>query len=302
MAFDIDGLGSWKDESGALVTKAIFEGVTASKAQAVPGISGKTKTINIMDASVSPADRVCGWSASGDVTYTQVDLVCDHKQVKESMCISDLEDKYLAMYLSDSANGEDFPFLQLTAEAKAARIKEYVDAQLWSATTAGGSAFNGLSHLTESENTPTINVAAGAAAPTLANIVDEVNKVVAALPADSLMKESVTVFMSPANFNLYRQALVADNLFMLTGADFASPYEIVVPGTPYKVTFSKGITGDRIVALDMEYVYFGTGLAEDMDAVSIFYSADNDEYRLKAGFKYSIALAFPELHATNDLA
>ena len=302
MGYIVDSLGNWKDESGAIITKAILEGQTAALSQVVAGVK-HTKTINVASYDVAPSTASCGWtnSTGSDVEYTQVDLVVNSEEVKQELCPKDLEDKYLSQYLrAGIAGDEEVPFAESIAMGVASKVKRYVEEKLWTATTAGGDNFNGFAYTIDSVNTAGVNAVSGASAITTANALEEVDKMIFALPGDS-QEQDVLVYMSVANFAKYKAAYRNANLFITSGEDLNGSI-LTHPGfVNVKVVGTPGISGDRVVAGPAAGFYVGMDGLDDMDAISIFYSRDNDVVRLKTGFKYSSAIVFPELFSSNQL-
>lgn len=302
MSYIVSSLGNWKDESGAIITQAILEGQTTSLSQVVAGIK-HTKTINVSNYDIAPSTSVCGWvnSTGSDVEYTQVDLVVNSEEVKQELCPKDLEDKYLSQYLRAGIEGtEEIPFADSIAEGVASKVKRYVEEKLWSATVAGGDNFNGFSYTIDSVNTAGVNAVSGAAAITVANALEEVDKMIFTLPADS-QEQPVLVYMSVANFAKYKASYRNANLFITSGEELNGSI-LTHPGfVNVQVVGTPGISTDRVVAGPSAGFYVGMDGLDDMDVISIFYSKDNDVVRLKTGFKYSSAIVFETLFSSNQL-
>ena len=88
--------------------------------------------------------------------------------------------------------------------------------------------------------------------------------------------------MSPANFNLLRRALTAQNLYHYVPSD--NNTELMIPGTDFKAikgTFS----GAAMVAGPMKDFVIGVGLEDDFDTLKIFWSQDNDEVRVMSAWR-----------------
>ena len=302
MSYIVSSLGNWKDESGAIITQAILEGQTASLSQVVAGIK-HTKTINVASYDVAPSTAACGWvnSTGSDVEYTQVDLVVNREEVKQELCPKDLEDKYLSQYLrAGIAGDEEIPFADSIASGVAAKVKRYVEEKLWTATTAGGDAFNGFGYTIDSVNTAGVNATTGSVAITNTNGLEEVDKMIFALPADA-QEQEILVFMSVANFAKYKASYRNANLFITQGEEMNGSV-LTHPGfVNVKVVGTPGISTDRVVAGPYAGFYVGMDGLDDMDAIYIFYSQDNDVVRLKTWFKYSSAIVFETLFSSNQL-
>lgn len=304
MGFNVSSLPDFKDQSGEIIAKGLLGALSPSLFNTHVGIKN-VKTINVADMSINPVDKSCGWSASGDTVYSQVDLAVDKKQIQESYCIADIEDKYLQMYLQpgqDDSLQEGADFWASIVGQKAKQIGRFVEGKIYEATVAGGDAFNGMLYLTNSANTPSINTAATAVVPSKATIMGIVDDLISALPGEAQVREDLVVVMSAASFAAYKQAYRdLDGAWNTNEGGFSAGLILTHPGFPnVRVTMTTAAVGERIMLLSSEYVHFGTDLLTDTDNVEVFYSRDNSEFRLKGAFAYGVALSFADYHATND--
>lgn len=299
MSYIVDSLSNWKDESGEIISKALFATPMFELANVIPGVKS-TKTINLADYSINAVDAACGWSSSGSTTYTQANLVVDSKQVKESYCPRDLEDKYLSQYLRRGVAGsEEMPFAEIVAQGKAEQVAKYVSNKLFTATTGAGDAFDGFATLISSATAGVNSVTSVTTGWTTDNALDEVDKFITALPADAQVRDDLVMFMSPSNFNTYKAALRKANLFVLGEGQMNNNRVLTHPHSSLTIVMTEGLGNDQITIGPAEYHIVGTDLLDDLDNVEIFYSRDNDEVRLKVGFKYGAQIVFPELFASN---
>ena len=304
MGFNVNNLPDFKDQSGEIIAKGLLGAISPSLFNTHVGIKN-LKTINVADMSITPVDKACGWSSAGDTTYSQINLSVDKKQIQETYCIADIEDKYLQMYLQpgqDDSLQEGDSFWSQIVEQKAKQIGKFVEGAIYTDTVAGGASFNGLLFLTNSANTPTINVAAAAVVPAKATIMGVVDDLISALPGDAQVREDLVVIMSAGSFAAYKQAYRELNgAWNTVEGNFSAGLVLTHPGFPnVKVTMTTAVVGERIMLLSAEYVHFGTDLLSDIDNTEVFYSRDNSEYRLKGAFAYGIAISFPDYHASND--
>jgi hypothetical protein len=304
MGFNVNSLPDFRDQSGEIIAKGLLGAISPSLFNTHVGIKS-VKTVNVADMSINPVDKACGWSSSGDTEYSQIDLAVDKKQIQEAYCIADIEDKYLQMYLKpgqdDSLQEGDEFWAQIVGQ-KAKEIGKYVEGQLYTSTVAGGSNFNGMLYLTDSANTPNINVAADSVVPSKSTIIGIVDELITALPGEAQVREDLVVVMSAASFAAYKQAYRdLDGAWNTNESGFSAGLILTHPGFPnVRVTMTTAPIGERIMLLSTEYVMFGTDLLSDVDNVEVFFSRDNNEFRLKGGFAYGVALAFDEYHATNN--
>jgi len=279
MSYNLSSLSTYTDElSFELISKAVLQTNVMNYATIRSGLKFGTTTINLLDGTITVADRSCGWNEAGNLVYTQVDIDMQEKQTKQALCPTDLRDYYLAERLSASAHAEEVPFEEVVANLFVEKIKK------WNEDYLGGKI------LTD------ITVANGAidsgqtVASTASTIVDDVMDLIDAVPASVLDREDLGVIMSPAYFNMLRRALTAQNLFHFNPADTNSNTELMMPGTDFRVIKSSGFSGDGFVAGPLKDLVIGVGLEDDFDNLKIFYSADNDEVRVMAAWRIGLGV------------
>ena len=279
MSYNLSSLSTYTDElSFELISKAVLQTNVMNYSTVRSGLKFGTTTINLLDGTITVADRSCGWSEAGNLVYTQVDIDMQEKQTKQALCPTDLRDYYLAERLSASAHAEEVPFEEVVANLFVEKIKK------WNEDYLGGKI------LTD------ITVANGAidsgqtVASTASTIVDDVMDLIDAVPASVLDREDLGVIMSPAYFNMLRRALTAQNLFHFNPADTNSNTELMMPGTDFRVIKSSGFSGDGFVAGPLKDLVIGVGLEDDFDNLKIFYSADNDEVRVMAAWRIGLGV------------
>lgn len=279
MSYNLSSLSTYTDElSFELISKAVLQTNVMNYATIRSGLKFGTTTINLLDGTITVADRSCGWNEAGNLVYTQVDIDMQEKQTKQALCPTDLRDYYLAERLSASAHAEEVPFEEVVANLFVEKIKK------WNEDYLGGKI------LTD------ITVANGAitsgqtVASTASTIVDDVMDLIDAVPASVLDRDDLGVIMSPAYFNMLRRALTAQNLFHFNPADTNSNTELMMPGTDFRVIKSSGFSGDGFVAGPLKDLVVGVSLEDDFDNLKIFYSADNDEVRVMAAWRIGLGV------------
>jgi hypothetical protein len=276
MSYNLTGLQTYTDEmSFELISKAVLQTNLMEYSTIRSGLKAGTTAINLLDADIAVADRACGWDAAGNLVYTQVDIVMAEKQTKQALCPTDLRDYYLSERLSASAHAEEVPFEEVVSNLFVEKIKN------WNESYLAGELFT------------KVTVANGAAdsgqtvASTLSTIVDDVQDLFDAIDPAVLDRDDLVVVMSPANYNLLRRALVAQNLYHYVPSD--NNASLMIPGT--NLTAIKGtFSGPQMVAGPGKDIVIGVGLEDDFDTLKIFYSQDNDEVRVMSAWRLGLAV------------
>lgn len=287
MSLNVSGLSTWTDEHKLdLIAKSILKGRTIDMVNLQTGIKNSA-TINLLASSVTFQAGSCGWNAAGTTVLTQRAItVCDIK-LNESICLGTLEDYYTSKMMKDGSYNEELPFEQIFAEEKANQISSYVDTLAWQGDTSTSGNLSLCNGLLKTMAADGAVVDVNNLTFLAANIVDEIDSVVAAIPADVIDAEDMTIFIGYDDYRVYSKALRDANLFAYTGAENqGEDFSQMVPGTNVKMVAVKGLNGQSVaIATPASNIYMGTDLVSDMEDFKIFYSEDNDEVRMRAKFK-----------------
>jgi hypothetical protein len=312
-SYNVSSIGGYVDQvGGELLAKALIGGTTAKYVNLRTGIKG-TQALNLLNSQAYFQDGTCGWSPSGTTTFTQTNITTCPTKYNEALCYKDLFDTYQSMLMAPGQTQESVPFEQQIADLKVKEIQQYVEQQIWQATT-GTSCFNGFKTLISTGTTGVAVSASGttfspsAAYGTNGNPITEVDKLINALSDDAMSREDLVVFMSYSNFRLYVQALVKANFFMnyIGSTDITSMMEATHPSTNVKIVPTIGLaSSNQVVIGPRQYMVLGVDLLSDSEKLKIWYSVDFDELRFRANFNYGVAIATfgsTAYFATNNLA
>lgn len=295
MAFDLTALTAYTDENSLdLIAKAVLNTDLMGEIDLRSGLAAGTVAINLMDGDLNVADLACGWNPSGDVNFSQVDIVIRDKQVKMDLCPEDLRQYWLSQRMSAGADLESVPFEEVIAGYYVERISKYNEAYLIDGDGTG----EGIKDQVTAANGAT--VPAGAAAWTLANAVDQALDIFDGINEASKDRDDLIMIVSPANFNTLRRALVAQNYFHYDQGDGRS-FEL--PGANIKVVKTSGLTGSNYVAAGpASMIVGGTGLTDDMSTVQFFFDKGQDVVKFIAKWRLGVAVSQVDQFATNELA
>jgi len=309
--YDVSTIGGYVDQvGGELLAKALIGGTTAKYVNLKTGIKG-TQSLNLLNSTAYFQDGTCGWSPSGTTTYTQTNITTCPIKYNEAICYKDLFDTYQSMLMKPGQTQETVPFEQQIADLKVKEIQQYVEQQVWQATT-GSSCFNGFKTLISTGTTGVANSSGSTftttgSTTTAGNPIFEVNKLINVLDDNAMSREDLVVFMSYSNYRLYVQALTAANYFQnyIGSSDITSNMEAVAPNTNVKIIPTIGLNGsNQVVIGPREFLVMGVDLLSDSEKLKIWYSLDTDELRFRANFNFGVAIATfgsTAYFATNNL-
>ena len=311
-AYNVSTIGGYVDQvGGELLAKALIGGTTAKYVNVRTGIKG-TQALNLLNSVAYFNDGTCGWEPSGTTTFTQTQITTCPTKYNEALCYKDLFDTYQSMLMAPGQTQESVPFEQQIADLKVKQIQQYVEQQVWQATT-GSSCFNGYKTLISTGTTGVANSSGVTFSSTAAygvsgNPITEVDKLINVLDDNAMSREDLIVFMSYANFRLYVQALTRANFFAnyIGSTDITGMMEATHPNTNVKVVPTIGLnSSNQVVIGPREYMVFGVDLMSDSEKLKIWYSVDFDELRFRANFNYGVTIATfgsTAYFATNNLA
>jgi hypothetical protein len=299
--FNLAGLQTYTDQvGGLLLAEAVVKGRTAELCYVQSNVKG-SQAINLLTSTLNVQDGSCGWTSSGDTTFTQRNItVCD-KKVNESLCPRDLNNYWASAFLNAGSYNESVPFEEAIAQLKVEQIQKYVEEQLWRSTT-GTSCFDGFATLISTGTTGVVPVV-GAVAITSSNALAEVDKLIELTPDAVADRTDLIVWMSMSNYRKYLINLRTSNYYasFIEQADQMIEYVTMHPGTNVRVVGTHGINDNGLYYGPAEYMVVGVDLMSDEERLDIFYSRDNDEVRVRANFKLGAQIAFPEYFVTNNL-
>jgi hypothetical protein len=319
MAFLVTGLTAYTEQNEQLLVSAsLFEARTQQMILSEGNVLTTVKsaeTVNRMDTDVFfQDDSGCGYTPSGTTEYTQRTLTTSPIRVQETLCVKDLESKYLQKALPAGTTYDSFVFAQEYTARKAGKIAEALEVALWQATGSGYGGTNGLlnkfkgikQHISEAGGSVVnANVTGfyGAGAPITG--IDTADKakaavlaVIKALPAGIKGKNDVRIFCGWDTYDLLIAKYVDLNLYHFNpGSTNSAPNaEFIVPGTSYKVIPVHGLSGtDDIYAFRMSNIFMGVDLVnEESSSFEIWYSQDDRNIKFSSSFRVGIQFAFPD--------
>jgi hypothetical protein len=303
MAFNVTGLTNYTNElSTELVVRSLFGSKTAAVLQAAGQVQVGVKSaeaLNILASDVFFQADGCGYSASGNTTFSQRVITVGKIKIEETLCPKTLEAKWLQTQMVPGSP-TSIPFEEQIGQEKASRIAKLIEVAMWqgdtvtSNTNPNTNRFDGFTKIIDAVSASTVSGNTSAAtAITTANIEDLIDNMYNAAPADIADADDLVLFVGIDTFKKYTTALRASNLFHYV-AD-SEGMEIMIPATNVKMIAVGGLNGtDRMFLGRLSNFFVGTDLANEEEELKFWYSEDNDEVRFRACFKYGVQIAFPD--------
>lgn len=290
MAFVVSSLPDYVNQnSKELISKTVFGAPSVRHLNLMTGVKYKD-AINIVNTDAGLQERSCGWAASGDVTFSQAIMEVGAYKVNMSLCEEDLRKKWMNSEVMTAAGAEVLPFEEKITDEIVASITNKVEKLIWQANKSGSPAdlFNGL--LTQIKASSKATDVQSTASTTYGKIKD----VYMAIPASILDK--AVIFVGVDTFRAFCQDLVTQNLYHYSAELKPEEMEVILPGTSTRVIAVSGLNGTgAIVASDPANLFYGVDMVDDLEQFKLWYSDDNQEYRLAVKFNAGAAIAFEDL-------
>ena len=309
MGFDVSALANYTKENEALlVTSSVLGAKTASLIKSAGNVMVGVKSsekINIMETDAIFQDGAsCGFNASGSTTFTQRTVTPGKIKVNEALCPKDLEAKYLQKALPTGSMYDSVPFEQEYSEKKAKTIAAQLETALWTGDTTSVNVnlnrFDGLVKLigaatgVVAANASTFISGAPLSTITAANVISIFDGVYAAIPAQVVAADDMTIFCGQDLFRTYTIALKNSGSFNYQ-IDVKADSEFILPGTTIKVIAVAGLNGtNKVYAMRLSNMFLGTDLLNEEEKFEIFYAKEADQVRFVSEFKMGVNIAFPD--------
>ena len=284
MAFVVNSLPDYVEQrKGELLQKAVLGFETRQYVNLMTGVKYK-EALNILSTDPVIQTRTCGFDASGNVSYTQRIMTVAPYKVNMSLCEEDLRKKWMNDQIVVKAGGEVLPCEEKITDNIVKKVNGQLENLIWNATDASN-GFDGLLTIANADAT-VIDVSKGASDyETALNVYN-------AIPAEILDKAEI--FVGLDQFRSIRNEITAKNLYHYT-ADVAEKNTIILPGTETKLRGVVGLNGKgQMLAADPANLFYGVDMADDAETFDLWYSKDNQEFRLAIKFNAGAQIAFPD--------
>ena len=299
MSFNLGSLPAYTDQlSTDLISAALLKSFTTDFVTIEAGKTAGTSAINVMNSTVDIKDATCGFSGTetgnNATVFSQIPLVVGSKMLKEQMCPEDLRSKWTSSQLGAAANQETVPFAELIAENKMSNIAKYVENTIWQ-----GDGANLLGLLAQTTNANgSINSAGAYTAWTSSTAISEFWLNVSSLTPALQTEDDLVMYTSYANYQALVAALINTGASVIgqfaqvsNASGVNAPSSFVFPGTNITVFAAPGINdAARVILAPKKYIFFGTGLLDEMDTFKFYYNEADDIMNFNAKFRLGTAV------------
>lgn len=243
----------------------------------------------------------CGFSAAGTATLTERLIQVADIKVNMDICPKHLVGKYAEYLVRINANENDLPFERYIVDGIIAEVNKKIEKLIWQGDTSQSSDadikwINGfVKQMATEYSSLAAAYISGSALAHGTSAYNAVKAVYEAMPEETLARGGV-IFVSPALFREFCQDLVAKNYFHYSGPVNEFPDEVVFPGSDVKVIKTPGLAGTTLptlVGTFADNLVYGTDMENDNEDIKIWYSDDDDLWKVKLNWATGVAYHFP---------
>lgn len=281
MAFNLPGdLTEYTQQNTDLLSSAVLNTKELENISIRTGVAGEKVAVNVFNGTITEQDRDCNMTDAGTLSFDQITIDVADKAIAQDLCPTLLREFWLAERMRPgAAGGEEVPFEEVVVDYVAKSIQknisDFIGTTLISVISAGGAS------------------AGQTAASTVSTILDDLNNLYEALPAEVQLKDDVKIFMSPAYYRMAIRAIVASGngvgMYHYNMEDGTG--NVYLPGTNALLVQSSGFIGsNKFVAFSASQAIFATGLLDDSETIRMVYDNVNDKVAMRAYYRRGLGV------------
>ena len=237
------------------------------------------EVIKTLSTNALVKDAACDFSDQSTVTLAERVLTPDEFQVNLELCKKDFHNDWEAVEMGYSAFDSLPPsFADFLIGHIAAKVAQKTESNIWQGAAATAGEFDGFTALLLADATV---VDVTGTTVTAANVIDELGKVVDAIPTAVYGKEDLYIYVSGHIARSYVRALggfgangLGANGVNNAGTTWFNGGDLAFDGV--KLFVCSGMPDNDMVAAQKSNLFFGTGLLADHNEVKLIDMADLD--------------------------
>ena len=237
----------------------------------LPNVNYKT-TLQKVNLDAIVKDATCDFDPTSTLSLADRVLTTEPFQVNVQLCKKDFYASWIGGQMGYSAyDGLPADFSEYLIAYVAGKTAEKLENNIWQGAAATNGEFDGFQALLAADAT-VIDVTGTTV--TAANVIEEMGKVVDAIPAALYGKEDLTIFCSQSVAKAYVRALggfgaagVGAQGMDNKGTMWYGSQDLFFDGI--KVAMVNGLASNKMVAAQSSNLYFGTGLLDDRNEVKV---------------------------------
>lgn len=266
--------------AGKYISAALLSGTTIANGgiEVKPNIKFKEVIKKIATDSIVK-NATCDFDATSTVTLTERIITPEEFQVNLQLCKKDFRSDWESIEMGFSTFDSLPPsFADFLLSHVVAKVAQKTEENIWRGANANVGEFDGFVPLLTADATVVDVVGA---AITAANVIEEMGKVVDAIPAQLYGKEDLYLYVSQNVAKAYVRALggfaaagLGANGTNAEGTQWYNNGALTFDGV--KIFLANGLANNFMVAAEKSNLYFGTSLLSDNQEVKVLDMGDLD--------------------------
>jgi len=307
MSLNVSALNDFSNETaGRIVPKIVYTGNTAEYTSVQEGIK-YIEPINLFEVDLYIQEGYgCATSASGSATFSQRNIQVCGRQSFDSLCLKDLDTKYLGITSLDAGSyNTTWKLAETYTELISNQFKKANDTFLWQAVSgSAGACADGLLALTSGSASGVVEQV-GATPLTASTALTQLDEMIELIPNDVADRDDLTMFMSVSNFRKFVAGVRQSNSYYFNPESITNRggvLDMVYPYQNVRVVGTAGLgSSERIVLAPAKQIVVGTDLVSDVDSFALWYDINTDSLRHRLSCKLGVNIAYPEFVVSNML-
>jgi hypothetical protein len=265
--------------AGEYISAALLSGVTIDNGGITvkPNVKFK-EVIKKLATDGIVKDGTCDFADTSTITLTERIIEPETFQVNLELCKADFRSDWDAIQMGYSAF-DNLPasFADFLISHAQAKVAQKIENNIWGGVNATEGEFDGIITLAAAD-ADVIDVVGTSV--TAGNVIDELGKVVDAIPAELYGSEDLHLYVAQNVYRAYVRALggfaangVGANGVGGQGTNQAMG-DLMFDGV--KIFVANGLSNNYIVAAEKSNLFFGTGILNDTNEVKVLDMADLD--------------------------
>jgi hypothetical protein len=265
--------------AGEYISAALLSGVTIDNGGITvkPNVKFK-EVIKKLATDGIVKDGTCDFADTSTITLTERIIEPETFQVNLELCKADFRSDWDAIQMGYSAF-DNLPasFADFLISHAQAKVAQKIENNIWGGVNATEGEFDGIVTLATAD-ADVIDVVGTSV--TAGNVIDELGKVVDAIPAELYGSEDLHLYVAQNVYRAYVRALggfaangVGANGVGGQGTNQAMG-DLMFDGV--KIFVANGLSNNYIVAAEKSNLFFGTGILNDTNEVKVLDMADLD--------------------------
>jgi hypothetical protein len=266
--------------AGKYISAALLSGTTIANGgiEVKPNIKFKEVIKKIATDGIVK-NATCDFDATSTVTLTERILQVEEFQVNLQLCKKDFRSDWESIEMGFSTFDTLPPsFADFLISHVVDKVAQKTEQNIWRGVNANVGEFDGFVPLLTADATVVDVVGA---AITAANVIEEMGKVVDAIPAQLYGKEDLYLYVSQNVAKAYVRALggfaaagLGANGTNAEGTQWYNNGALTFDGV--KIFLANGLSNNFMVAAEKSNLYFGTSLLSDNQEVKVLDMGDLD--------------------------